>query len=399
MSGVPIGRRIAAYRRRKGLSQAALAGLVGRSESWLSQVERGLRDVDRLSVLTDLARVLDVPLDVLSAFPPGRAAASGPADPLQHVRAFFMGHPGLLATTDHRRATPEPDLGTSVAAAHRDYQAARYEVVIAGLPALLAEAERTRRPERRRTQGAIASAYILAAKLLTKLGATDLAVLAADRGATAAASTESLACRGAAAYQVVTALGAAGRSAEAEEMAVRMAEHLEVAGGLGSPEVVSVTGALWLESAVIASRRNAVSPAVARLRSAQRLAELLGHDGNHVWTAFGPTNVAIHRLAVSTNLGDPTAALRAAEKLDVGGLPHTLRSRRAQVHLDLARARMRRREPADALLHLLQAEAVAPQSIRYAAATRELIEALLERRTRSTAASVDGLARRAGLMP
>jgi ribosome-binding protein aMBF1 (putative translation factor) len=42
------GERIAVYRRRRGLSQAALAGLVGRSESWLSQVERGIRSVDRL---------------------------------------------------------------------------------------------------------------------------------------------------------------------------------------------------------------------------------------------------------------------------------------------------------------------------------------------------------------
>jgi hypothetical protein len=314
------------------------------------------------------------------------------------VRAFFTGHPGLLATPDDRHTQREPDLGTSVAATHRDYQAARYDVVIARLPALLAEAERTRRPERRRTQVAIAAAYILAAKLLTKLGVTDLAALAADRGATAAASTESLACRGAAAYQVVTALGAGGRLAEAEEMAVRMAEHLQATGELASPEVVSVVGALWLESAVVASRMNAKSAAEGRLRSAQRLAEALGEDDNHAWTAFGPTNVAIHRLAVSTNLGDPTAALRAAEKIDVRGLPQTLHSRRAQVHLELAQARMRRREPADALLHLLQAEVIAPQIIRYSAAGRDLVGALLERRTASTASTLDGLVRRAGLL-
>jgi transcriptional regulator with XRE-family HTH domain len=39
------GQRIARARRRRGLSQAALAGLAGRSESWLSQVERGMRSV------------------------------------------------------------------------------------------------------------------------------------------------------------------------------------------------------------------------------------------------------------------------------------------------------------------------------------------------------------------
>ena len=55
-----IEERIAAYRRRRGLSQAVLAGLVGRSESWLSQVERGVRSVDSLSVILDLAQALKV---------------------------------------------------------------------------------------------------------------------------------------------------------------------------------------------------------------------------------------------------------------------------------------------------------------------------------------------------
>jgi len=45
------GERIARARRRRGLSQAVLAGLVGRSESWLSQVERGKRGIDSYSVL------------------------------------------------------------------------------------------------------------------------------------------------------------------------------------------------------------------------------------------------------------------------------------------------------------------------------------------------------------
>ena len=55
-----IGERIAAYRKRRGMSQDALAGLVGMSRSWLSQVERGIHTVDRLSTLTDLAAVLRV---------------------------------------------------------------------------------------------------------------------------------------------------------------------------------------------------------------------------------------------------------------------------------------------------------------------------------------------------
>ena len=60
------GQRIARARRRRGLPQAVLAGLVGRSESWLSQVERGKRSVDSHSVLLRLAEVLRVDLEELT---------------------------------------------------------------------------------------------------------------------------------------------------------------------------------------------------------------------------------------------------------------------------------------------------------------------------------------------
>ncbi len=61
------GQRIARARKRRGLSQAVLTGLVGRSESWLSQVERGKRGVDSHSVLVRLAEVLHVAIHAISA--------------------------------------------------------------------------------------------------------------------------------------------------------------------------------------------------------------------------------------------------------------------------------------------------------------------------------------------
>jgi transcriptional regulator with XRE-family HTH domain len=60
------GQRIARARRRRGLSQAVLAGLAGRSESWLSQVERGRRGIDSHSVLVRLAEVLQVDVEELT---------------------------------------------------------------------------------------------------------------------------------------------------------------------------------------------------------------------------------------------------------------------------------------------------------------------------------------------
>src|ERR1700742_2705348 len=93
------GARIARARRRRGLSQAVLAGLVGRSESWLSQVERGKRSIDSHSVLTRLAEILRVDVAEIA----GSAAASAnaehpyPAAPLIEQAMHGYGMQGQVA--------------------------------------------------------------------------------------------------------------------------------------------------------------------------------------------------------------------------------------------------------------------------------------------------------------
>ena len=86
------GQRIARARRRRGLSQAVLAGLVGRSESWLSQVERGKRGVDSHSVLVRLAEVLRVDIEELtgSANRDETGRRAHPAAPL--IEQAMMGY-------------------------------------------------------------------------------------------------------------------------------------------------------------------------------------------------------------------------------------------------------------------------------------------------------------------
>src|SRR5690348_8740036 len=55
-----IGERVAWYRRRRGLSQEVLAGLVGRTADWLSKIENGRAPLDRLSVISEVANALDL---------------------------------------------------------------------------------------------------------------------------------------------------------------------------------------------------------------------------------------------------------------------------------------------------------------------------------------------------
>src|SRR4051794_38028494 len=148
-AGEGVGRRITTYRRRRGLSQAALAGLIGRSESWLSQVEREVRSVDKMSVLLDLARVLHVEVAALTGrpwqlAPNGNAIAGGLSD----VRAVLTSYNSLLA----RPAVQVSDLAelrSKVADVHRTYQAARYDDVAAALPRVLAGRGGIPRPQER----------------------------------------------------------------------------------------------------------------------------------------------------------------------------------------------------------------------------------------------------------
>ena len=396
-----MGERIAAYRRRKGLSQAALAGLVGRSESWLSQVERGLRSVDRLSVLLDMSRVLHVDVQSLIGRPWQYAPNGDPAaDGLDDVRRFFTRYDHLLGV-EPPPAVSLKEMRSSIASAHKTYQAARYEEVIAQLPAVLGAVESVhRRPadDRREVLLGHVSAYVVAAKLLTKVGTTDLAMLAADRAATSATEVDSASARGMAAYQVACALSRGERSDEAEHIAVSMAEQLQSGARSDRPTQVSLAGALWLIAAVIAARRTDRDDAWERLDRAESLAGLLGEDANHAWTAFGPTNVLLHRVSVATELGDAGEALRLAADVDPAELPEGLTSRRAQVHLDLAWAQAQRKRDAEATLHILEAERTAPEAVRYNVIVRELVREMLARAGRTQTSALSELAARSGVI-
>jgi transcriptional regulator with XRE-family HTH domain len=103
------GRRIARARRRRGLSQSALAGLVGRSESWLSQVERGLRQVDSHSVLTALAEILRVDVTELTGDEPADPQAARYAAAREIERAM-MAYDALESVISPDDAERPPDL-------------------------------------------------------------------------------------------------------------------------------------------------------------------------------------------------------------------------------------------------------------------------------------------------
>lgn len=53
------------WMRRRGLTRQVFADRLGKSLSWVDKIKNGDRQLDRLSVLRQIAAVLDLPLDVL----------------------------------------------------------------------------------------------------------------------------------------------------------------------------------------------------------------------------------------------------------------------------------------------------------------------------------------------
>jgi hypothetical protein len=352
-----------------------------------------------MSVLLELSRLLHVDVQALTGAPWQLAPNGGPrAEGIGRIRSVLTQYTNVIASD---RPVPNwEDLRSSASAMHVDYQAAKYKAVIQDLPMILESADSALVDSSDDREAALSyvEVYVVASKMLTKLGVGDLGAVTADRAAMAAGRIDSSVAQGMAIYQVVTALLRSDQVDQAEQLAMRMAEQLGPCVRSDDPGIVSVTGALWLIAAVIAGRRADRWEAGRRLDEAEALARRLGHDANHAWTAFGPTNVAIHRVSVAAEMGDPAGALDAAAQVDLDRMPEGLMSRRAQVNLDLAWAQAQRRRDAEATLNLLAAEKAAPEAVAQNVMAREIMREMLARAKRGQGNALQALASRSGVL-
>ncbi len=379
-----VGERIAFYRQRRDLTQAVLAGMVGRSEDWLSKIERGERQARRLDVLADLARELRVTLgDLLGE--PVLAEDDEQNDDVPAVRDVLMAPRRLSrilyrADRSKEAAPPVAWAQRHVEAVWRDYQAGRVGRVIGALPELITMAQHLEdspgEGEQRRQSWAVsARTHHLAATTLSKVGEADLGWIAAERAMRAADQSDDPLVLASAARACTHALLATGRYDDALDLGLTAAGwlHDQVAGG--DPEALSLFGMLNLRTAVAAARDHDRRTATELLVQAGEAAERLGVDANYWQTSFGPTNVQLHRLSAALDLGDVSYVL-AHQDVDVAHMP----VERRVVHLiDTARALTYAGHDEDALQRLLAAEYEAPTLLRQNTSARETIKTLHRR--------------------
>lgn len=391
-----IGERVAYYRRRRGLTQLALAGLVGRTQSWVEKIENGRALLDRISVVRELARALDISLHDLLPDDVADIEPDGHGQSVPALRELVLSYRAVnprFALLDTTVDAPTiSQLRAMVNDVWTAYQDSRFAYVVMRLNQVLPIAYvAARQPgDTDPAKRCLAYLYQVAATVLVKLGDLDLARICADRGDIAAQDVDDPITLTALQRSIAHTLLSNGQYRDAVSI---VRDGVIAAPELRGPAEVSVTGTLMLVGATASARAGERGEAMTFLRHADQLAAQLGGDRNELWTSFGPTNVAIHRVTVAADLGDIQNAVELGATLDVTFMP---RERRIRHQLEVARALSRSGRREESLAALLEAEGGAAEQVRRHFLTHELVHAWMRATKTRPSTELVALARRLG---
>ncbi|MCG5452937.1 helix-turn-helix domain-containing protein [Micromonospora hortensis] len=358
------GRLIATRRQKRGLSQREFAEMIGRSEAWLSQVERGVRSIDRVSILGRIAGALGIPMAELS---PGTTDVESVGVPsaAAELRSVLSTSYVMAAILGKDRELPLPDTTERAARCWTLAHAARYEDLADLLRGLLPDLERATRSTKggaRKTYLAeLASVYHALSAALSKLGQHEAAWVATDRALLVSEQVGDPLLVAAGTFRLALVFQGGRQFDQVISAASSSAAALEPEVSASNPAAASLFGALNLQLAVASARMGDDQGAHRYLGVAREAAQLLGANRNDYETEFGPTNVQLHEVAVAVELGDAGSALRAAERIDPSGLSV---ERQARLLIDVARAWTQRRRVSEAVDALEQAEALTPEQVK-----------------------------------
>ncbi|MER6353766.1 helix-turn-helix transcriptional regulator [Streptomyces sp. NPDC001634] len=375
-----LGRKIAFNRKRRGLSQKEFAGLLGRSEAWVSQVERGVRRIDRMTVLEKVADVLEVPVAELAAEAPIVASvADGEPPGASRLRLVLSAAHSLKAVLAQQNASPDvPALRAEVERAwsltHQGNYADLAELLEGLVPRLESATRAVAEAERPELFRLLAVMYHTCSGALANMGEPEAAWIAVDRAVVAAERANDPLLMAAGEFRLSLVFLGARHFEQAAQVSGSAADALRPMAESGQIEAVALRGALTLQRAVAAARLNLADEAYGYLRDAREMAEQVGDGRNDYNTEFGPTNVGLHEVAVAVDLGDAGVALRAAQAVDESGLSA---ERQTRFQIDVARAYAQRRQVADAVSALLRARELSPEMVRALPMVKQLAADLL----------------------
>jgi tetratricopeptide (TPR) repeat protein len=241
------------------------------------------------------------------------------------------------------------------------------------IPELEAAIRISRGAPRRSAYALLARVYHASAAALVKLGELAAAWVAADRAIAAAEQADDKLLMAEGAFRLTSVFQSARQYDQAEHAALTAVDALTPLVEGGSLPAISLRGALCLQLAVVAGRQNDADAAEAHLTAAREAAQRLGGDRNDYNTEFGPTNVALHEIAVAVELGDAGTALRRAAAVDAKRLSP---ERQGRLLLDVARAHLQRHNAEGAIRALADAERVTPEQTQQHWIVRNILQDL-----------------------
>ncbi|MGW3472315.1 helix-turn-helix domain-containing protein [Saccharopolyspora sp. NPDC000995] len=377
-----IGGRIATVRKLAGLTQVALARRMGYSVSMLRKVEQGSEPAAPMFV-NRAAEALGIePAQLHWDRFEWRRDGDGLADQVVSIRAAL----DLLDLPPDYSAQPRPlpALRSEVQRVNQLAQAARYEPMVAALPALLAElhtaAETFTGDEQREAWALLALASRCGHSVGIAMGDNNMSVSALSRMDLAAqrAGDHAPGLRAAREYLRITAYLRVKNFDACWRLNASGSAHLD--GADDAPGGVVARGQLHLGASVIAANTGNRDLMNDHLDEAARIATVSGEQPERFWFGFGPTNVAIHRVVTLGTIGDHARAVEAGEglKFPANWLP----TRVGHHHLDMARAWRWLNRPEEALRSLVRARQVAPGQARRHPMTRDTVTALVQSQRR-----------------
>jgi transcriptional regulator with XRE-family HTH domain len=439
-----VGALVRLLRRAQGLTLTGLGDRCGYSASQISRYERGITPLTDVTVLHRFADALGVTpqtFGLLPGDPPNRPESAPPRacaprvigeadredgdDPVRRrellagaaglTGAAALGLPARAAARNCRPAgglaavlygTPPgaapvtlPALRAAVTKARACFQAARYDHLHHGLADLIATAAATRdhvdAPDASVAGVLLANAYITASHFMIKLNDDQLAWATADRAVQAAEAAGDPLVLADARRAVATVLRRTGRPTVASDLLLATAKDIEP-GGDPTGEQLSMYGTLLQVAAYTAAVDGNRQAAREYITEAKAAADRLGHDANHHFTAFGPTNVTLYQVSIAQVLGDNGTAIEHAKALNPAAIPTT--ERRGRYWIDVARSYHQWGKREACYKALRAAERAAPAEVRYRPPVHRMTEDLLRADNRNALPGLRAFADRIGVL-
>ncbi|MGK5529966.1 helix-turn-helix domain-containing protein [Streptomyces sp. URMC 129] len=377
-----FGQRVQLLRTRRGMSRVVLAGLVGRSSSWVKQVERGEIQTPKLGMILRIAEALRVrDLSELtgdqSSLPVGLFVGPG-HERLPAVAAVINAFPSWGA--GDREASPAAHLRARVARAWAARHSApnHRDVLGALLPALIQDAQLAVRQaesgaQRRAAQSVLAEVYALAQFFLAYQPEPALLWRVTERGMMAAQESGDPHAIGVAAWLAAQAHRDSGPAhyEAADAVVSDTLRYLEpLLPGAATP-VLAITGALRFEAAYTAARRGDAGTAWGHWDKAREVADRLPGGYYHPVTSFSRPVMGAHAVTVAVELRAGGEAVRQAAAADASVIPS--RPRRARHRIEQARGYRLDGQMEAALATLESAFEAAPETIRYNGYARGIV--------------------------